>query len=139
MTCLSNKGECWTALFSPKISIQDILMKALSPISACKPCLPQPSSIHYGVAIRGGGGGANLKFSTGGVVWPNYPVFARGLKILVNTRFAHSLYNRLPQLPVPQLVHPIPHKSLICSPMLTIGPSVPNSAPLAPCWRTRNF
>ena len=83
--------------------------------------------------------GANLKFSTGGIVWPNYPVFPRGLKILFNTRFAHLLYNRLPQLPVPQFLHPKPHKCLIFSLMLTIGPSVPNSAPLAPCWRTRNF
>ena len=86
-----------------------------------------------------GGGGGDLKFSTGGIVWPNYPVFPRGLKILVHTRFAHLLYNCLPQLLVPQFLHPIPHKSLNFSPMLTVGPSVPNFAPLAPCWCTRNF
>ena len=69
--------------------------------------------------------GANLKFSTGGVVWPNYPVFPRGLTILVNTRFAHLFYNRFPQLLVPQFLHPMAHKLSIFSLMLTIGPSFP--------------
>ena len=60
-----------------------------------------------------GGGGANLKFSTGGIVWPNYPIFPRGLKILANTRFVHLFYNRLPQLRVPQFLHQVPVSRLM--------------------------